>query len=515
MKKIYSIICTLCIVNCALIQAQSIEIMREGAAFAMISPNSKYIAGNISDYAVYYGLESKVAKTLEGEMLDDGGCFVWDLNDLGQLAVDWKKQAAIWTETDGYVMLPHPEGLTKDKYAYNAARCITNDGKTIVLSFGQQPVVSIFVYTLQEDGTYTMVELPMPTEDPIFHQVPQIVAPVGINEEATRIMGRYRIDTGLEELPFAWEKDENGKWNIRWVALNFIVKGGETDAVYPGEFEFDGSNFDVESREWQEEYDKAYEEYEQLWLDYEATLRASATGYYYNAKGSLSGMRMSRNGKYANAQISYEQTGLTYPAVIDIDADTVYVFTCRPGGGCLSVTNDGVISISAVLSDFSWTYVSSIANPNVDMTLTEYTVQRTNGAINLADYMTYETPNGEQLAEGTATLSCSGNGFVSWQYNGFGDNMRYETIVVKYDGPVNNEIIYSQELDIFPNPTKGVLNISDELTDVQIFDLTGRVVYVAPVIQTTIDLSNIVNGTYLLVANKQGQKVSAKVVINR
>ena len=49
----------------------------------------------------------------------------------------------------------------------------------------------------------------------------------------------------------------------------------------------------------------------------------------------------------------------------------------------------------------------------------------------------------------------------------------------------------------------------------QIFDLTGRVVYVAPVIQTTIDLSNIVNGTYLLVANKQGQKVSAKVVINR
>ena len=89
MKKIYSIICTLCIVNCALIQAQSIEIMREGAAFAIISPSAKYIAGNISDYAVYYGLESKVAKTLEGEMLDDGGCFVWDLNDLGQLAVDW------------------------------------------------------------------------------------------------------------------------------------------------------------------------------------------------------------------------------------------------------------------------------------------------------------------------------------------------------------------------------------------------------------------------------------------
>ena len=349
MKKIYSIICTLCIVNCALIQAQSIEIMREGAAFAIISPSAKYIAGNISDYAVYYGLESKVAKTLEGEMLDDGGCFVWDLNDLGQLAVDWKKQAAIWTETDGYTILPHPEGLTKDEKAYSAVRCITNDGKTLVVSFAD-PTTSVYVYTLGEDGNYSMEKLPMPTEDPIFHQVPQFAAPMGINDDATRIMGRYRIDTGLEELPFVWEIDENGKWNLRWVALNFIVKGGETDAVYPGEFEFDGSNFDVESGEWQEEYDKAWAEYDQLWLDYEATLRASATGYYYNAKGSLSGMRMSRNGKYANAQISYELTNETYPAVIDIDADTVYVFTCRPGGGCVSVTNEGVISILAVLS---------------------------------------------------------------------------------------------------------------------------------------------------------------------
>ena len=338
---------------------------------------------------------------------------------------------------------------------------------------------------------------------------------MGINEDATRIMGRYRIDTGLEELPFVWEKDENGKWNLRWVALDFLMKGGATDAVYPGEFEFDGSNYDVESGEWQEEYDKAWAEYDQLWLDYEATLRAHSTGYYYNAKGSLSGMRMSRNGKYANAQISYELTNETYPAVIDLDADTVYVFTCRPGGGCVSVTNDGVISILAVLSDFSWSYVSSIDNPKVDMTITEYTMQRTNGAINLADYMMYETPNGPQLAEGNAHLSCNGNGFVSWQYNGFGDNMRYETIVVKFDGPVDNETIYSPDLDIYPNPTKGILNILEELTDVQIFDLTGRVIYEASVVQSTIDLSNIVSGTYLLVANKQGQRVSAKVVINK
>ena len=230
MKKVLLLNVLFLALSTLLLNAQSIEVMRESAAFAIISPNSKYVAGNISDYAVYYGLESKFAKTLEGEALDDGGCFVWDLNDLGQLAVDWKKQAAIWTEKDGFDILPLPERLTKREKAYSAVRCITNDGKTLVVSFGD-PTVSIYVYTLGENGVYDMVKLPMPTEDPIFHQMPAFAAPMGINDDATRIMGRYRIDTGLEELPFVWEKDDNGDWNIRWVALDFIVKGGKYDGT--------------------------------------------------------------------------------------------------------------------------------------------------------------------------------------------------------------------------------------------------------------------------------------------
>ena len=492
-----------------LLNSQSIDILVDGAAFSMTSPNGVYIAGNMEDAAMYYNVKLKTIKVLEGSVQDDGGCFVWDLNDRGQLSVDWKKQAAIWSEETEFDLLPMPEGLSRKEQAYSAARCITNDGKTIVVSFGD-PTVSVYVYTLGEDGIYTMTPLPMPTEDPIFHQVPQFASPMGINDDATRIMGRYRIDTGLEELPFSWEKDADGNWNLRWVALDFIVKGGKTDAVYPGEFEFDGSNYDVD--EWQDAYDKAYAEYEQMWLDYEATLRASATGYYYNAVGSLSGMRLSRNGRYANAQISYEKTGQTYPAVIDLELDTVYVFTCRPGGGCLSVNNDGVISIQGAMDYFSWTYVASVEDPTKSVTLTEYTMQRTNNLINLADYMTYETPYGLQVAEGTATLSNFGNGFVSWQYNGFGDNMQYETIVVRFDGPVANEVVFEKDLSVYPNPTTGVLNLSNALTDVQLFDVTGRVVYSNSVVESTIDLSSLANGTYFLVANKEGQLISTKVV---
>jgi hypothetical protein len=513
MKK--GLLCLLLLVLSITLSAQSIEVMRNGAAFSIISPSGQYIAGNIDDIAVYYNVESKYATSLEGETLDDGGCFVWDMNDKGQLAVDWKKQAAIWTEADEFLLLPKPEKLSRSEKAYSAARCITNDGEVVVVSFGS-PTTSVYVYTKGAEGEWVMEKLPMPTEDPILHQSPQFVAPMGINDAATRIMGRYRIDTGLEELPFAWEKNAEGEWEIRWVAMEFICKGGKTDAVYPGEFEWDGSGYDVESGEYQEEYDKAYAEYEKMWIDYEMAINSLATGYYYSGKGSLSGIRMSKNGKYANVQISKDGAGAgTYPAVIDLDADTVYVFTCKPGAGCLSVTNQGVVTLQGVMDYFSWTFVSSIENPETFTTLAEYTLSRTNGAIDLADYMTYETPNGPQLAEGTATLSSSGNAFVSWQYNGFGDNMQYETFVVRYDVESANEVVLDRNFMLYPNPTNGILNVAEELSDVQLFDVAGRCVYSASAVVSTIDLSDMANGTYFLVADKKGERISAKIIVNK
>jgi hypothetical protein len=47
---------------------------------------------------------------------------------------------------------------------------------------------------------------------------------------------------------------------------------------------------------------------------------------------------------------------------------------------------------------------------------------------------------------------------------------------------------------------------------VRLFDVTGRVVYENSTVEATIDLSNLANGTYFLVANKEGQLISTKVV---
>ena len=42
-----------------LLNAQSIDILVDGAAFSMTSPNGVYIAGNMEDAAVYYNTDTK------------------------------------------------------------------------------------------------------------------------------------------------------------------------------------------------------------------------------------------------------------------------------------------------------------------------------------------------------------------------------------------------------------------------------------------------------------------------
>ena len=109
MKRIFSIICALSIVYCALLNGQVITSVMD-APYTNISHNGVYSYGNYEDVAFYYNAETEFKLALQGDNLDDGGCWVWDINDLGQLAVEHKKRAALWTEANGYEYLPMPEG---------------------------------------------------------------------------------------------------------------------------------------------------------------------------------------------------------------------------------------------------------------------------------------------------------------------------------------------------------------------------------------------------------------------
>ena len=354
MKKIFLII-SLISFSFFATYAQVISSVMD-APYSGISHNGVYSYGNYEDIAFYYNASTGFKLALQGDQLDDGGCWVWDINDLGQLAVEHKKRAAIWTEQGGYELLPLPEGVAEN--AYCAARCITNDGTSIVVSIGS-PTHSIYVYTLGEDGVFDIVKLPIPYEDPIFHQGFQFIAPCGIAEKGDLIIGRYRIDTGFEELPMYWTKDSLGEWRYEWMNLDYIVAGGKTDAVYPGEFDFDGAGYDVNSGEWQAEYEKAWAVYYEKLVDYYNVVYAEASGYFYSGSGDISGIAMSNNGRFVKMNISYQPNGYenpiaNYPVVYEFATDSMYLFTCRPGAACLSVTDDGEVSLRGAADYFSW-----------------------------------------------------------------------------------------------------------------------------------------------------------------
>jgi hypothetical protein len=515
-KLLLFVVCVLALT----VNAQKIDVLFDGGAFSMSSPNGLYVAGNMEDAAVYYNTETKKIIALEGEIQDDGGCFVWDVNDKGQLAVDWKMKAAIWSEATDFEVLPLPERLSNKEKGYSAARCISNDGKYVVVSFGS-PTVSLYLYTKGEDGNYTMEKMALPEEAPIYNQIAQFVAPCGITEDGNRILGRFLVETAEFELPFVWERaSEGADWNIRWIALDFIVEGGETDAEFYGvEFEFDGDpiadpeGFEAAQNEWLQKRD-----------DYYAVIDAVSSGYFYaGEKGDLSNLDMSENGKYAKMNISFKDLTSTeeepmvvnYPAVIDLETEQVYVFTCLDNAGCLSVSNDGLVSLATPKVEyFRYAHIASIADPTKSQTLTEWTKEQTGGKIDLSQYMTYTDDQGQSMvADGSAILRADGRGYFTNQYNGFGGNQRYETYFVTFDGETANEIVNDNAFVVYPNPTNGVLNFAETLENVEVFDLLGRTVYTASIAERSIVLENVASGTYFLVADKDGVRVSTKFVV--
>jgi hypothetical protein len=517
MKKL--LLASLVMFCAGLLNAQSIDILVDGAAFSMTSPNGVYIAGNMEDAAVYYNTDTKKITVLEGAVQDDGGCFVWAMNDKGQLAVDWKMQAAIWSETDKFEILPQPEGLTIKEQAYSAARCISNDGKYVVVSFGS-PTTAIYLYTQEEGGIYSFEKLPLPEVDPIYNQIPQFIAPCGITEDGKRVLLRYVVETAEFELPFMLESTPAGDWSTRWIAAESIVEGGKTDAVFYGtEFVFDGDPLEDP-----EGYEAAYNEWLALRDDYYATIDAVSTGYFFKGTmGDLSDLRMSANGKYAKMNISYKDLTSTeediyeenYPAVIDLETEQLYVFTCLEDAGCLSVTNDGVVSLATPKVEyFRYGHISSIADPTKSQTLTEWTKEKTNGAIDMAKYMTYTDDNGNSMvAEGAAVLSADGSRYMTNQYNGFGGNQAYETYLVQFSGKTAVDVVYDNSVVVYPNPTNGMLNFSEELSNIEVFDIVGRCVYTSSAVESSINLEGVTAGTYFLVADAKDSRVSVKFVV--
>jgi hypothetical protein len=132
----------------------------------------------------------------------------------------------------------------------------------------------------------------------------------------------------------------------------------------------------------------------------------------------------------------------------------------------------------------------------------------------MAKYMTYTDDNGNSMvAEGAAVLSADGSRYMTNQYNGFGGNQAYETYLVQFSGKTAVDVVYDNNIVVYPNPTNGVLNFSEEMSNIEVFDIVGRRVYTSSTVESSINLAGITAGTYFLVADCDGERVSVKFVV--
>ena len=89
----------------------------------------------------------------------------------------------------------------------------------------------------------------------------------------------------------------------------------------------------------------------------------------------------------------------------------------------------------------------------------------------------------------------------------------------KVSGTVlSNEEFQIQNLSIFPNPVNnGILNIislTNELKEISVFDVSGRMVLKTKTENNSIDVSQLKTGLYLLNISINGSKKTSKIIIN-
>lgn len=89
-----------------------------------------------------------------------------------------------------------------------------------------------------------------------------------------------------------------------------------------------------------------------------------------------------------------------------------------------------------------------------------------------------------------------------------------DTASIIVDACVSIKEVQSNQFSIYPNPAKDYLHISgDGITSVVIVDLLGNEVKLFSTAQTTYDVSNLKNGTYLVKVSSQNASKTFKVLI--
>ena len=485
--------------------AQTLDYTKDGRHYYIASPNGRYFTGTVNEGSgCFFDAETKQHYATESDSV-----LIYAVNNDGIACGSLDGFAGVWVRGEEWKMLTALETIN-DKPVEGGEICgMSADATKFValVRYDGGKVIPVY-YELDKFENWDNADawdfstLPTPTkEDLIYKQSPQFIQVCGMNYDGTRILGRYRLFDGKREVPFIWQKDADGLWTIKFVAERCLF----IEEVANGTVTFPDNREDMTSSDEIMEYDIMREAYE--------------TGYILDLS-PYSLFAWTGNGRYIPVCVNL--VAGDYAAVIDVDNDTLIVFTAVPGAGTVSINDKGEIMIyTPKMSTFRTSYVSSIDNPTEATPLFDYVKQRTNGKIDLTEHMTYQrdvdfdgNPKYE-AASGSAVWANDGNAFVTFNYDEWNETLVPQCFMVRFDATTPVENVASEQLAIYPNPTSGVVYFDNELTDVAVYDVAGRQVYAQSFAEQTLNLSSLKAGSYLLVAQSNGENITTKIIITK
>ncbi|MBO5728385.1 MAG: T9SS type A sorting domain-containing protein [Paludibacteraceae bacterium] len=510
MKKKLLLIIALFIASFAMLNAQSIDFTRDGRHYYIASPNGRYFTGTVNEGpGCFFDSQTK-----EHFTTDIDSVLLFAVNNDGIACGSRLGQPGVWVRGGEWQMLTALASINGKPIESGEICGMSADATKFIALMRYDGGKAIPVYcevdkyeNWNNDDAWTFSTLPTPTKaDLIYRQSAQFVQVCGMNYDGTRILGRYKLYDGKRDVPFIWQRSNDNNWTINFVAERCLF----IDEVNQGLLELPDNREDMITSDEIVEYDIMREQYEK--------------GIIYDLS-PYSLFAWTGTGRYIplSANVLKSDNSATYhAAVIDIDRDTLIVFTAVAEAGSVSVNDKGEVLIySPQMTTFRTSYVASIDNPTEATPLLDYTKQRSNGAIDLAQYMTYqrdidfdENPI-YAVATGSAVWANEGNAFVTFNYDEWNETNIPHCYMVKFDAPVAVDNLKADQLAVYPNPTSGQLYFESQLNDVEVYDIAGRCVYSQSVAESILDLSALNPGTYVLTAISEGSRIVSKVMITR
>ena len=512
MKKItLFLFCILSILSCVETKAQSVDFTQDGRHYYIASPDGRYFTGTVEEGpACLFDAETKIHYVSEEDSV-----LIYAITNDGIACGALMGQPAVWVRGQEWKTLP-PVSLKGKQPIGGEVNGLSSDATKFIAMVkyqnGNNVDIRAIYYELDKfenwdnEDSWKVKSLPIPTKaDLLYNQAPQFVQICGMNYDGTRILGRYMLADGKRQVPFIWQKGENDEWAINFVAERCLFVEDFVNGVLDPLPDREGlAGNDI--------------------IDYDILRESLENGIIYDLS-PYSLFAWTGSGRYipvsANVASAENPMGTYYAAVIDVDKDTLVVFKAIPDAGSISVNDKGEVMVyTPQMNTFRDSYVISIDNPTAPISLIEYTKQRTNGVIDLAQYMTYRRGGTDEKPEmvtaaGSAIWANDGNAFVTFNYDEWNEMKIPHCYMVRFGAAVDVEKIEVEQLVVYPNPTSGIVNFAEQLENVEIFDIAGRKVYSQSIAEQSMNLSILNEGTYILIAQSAGKNIMTKLVIVR